>query len=850
MEGGRMNMIECTTRLMLVGILAISAGVSVRTRDARDAHDEHGIVQADRVLIGAEYIPRRTDLPRTLIVPAGKTVELPEQATYDYIEVAGTLRVSRTHDTQLRFTHLINLPGGTIDVGTQADPIPCDRRVELVIRDVPIDTTKDPFQWGNGFVNFGHQSRVGCRKTAFIEATDSVAVGATEITLASPPVNWQVGDELLIPDTAPPAAGPRREAPVKIGAIRGAVLTISKALDFGHPTITDPNGVVVLRPRVVNLTRNIMIGSEHELGSGVTRGHTVDVGTEAKWDVRYNQFIALGRTLDVRLDDTVPGTHIGTNERGKYVEHHHHAGSSVGSADVGNVYLGNRSTTKWALVVHGTSDTLVEENVAVDFPGAGFVTEDGYEVRNVFRRNFAAYIQGDPIHTLGFPGQDNVNKNCPGCEGSGFWFRGVMNTFDGNEAWNNFRGINLFNQQHLDGQYPSRPGAMPDTKNTNHQMRPILMTGNIVAANVQVGLEFWAVTRFPNVNLTAAYNGAVQVQGVQSDGIDHWYRNPRVICRTGSAGTVGMHSSRAYTASFQISDGGEIAGCAVGIGGGGGVNGLNLSGVVLQNVINIDSLPQTALFENVRHVPLGSNPHQYILFNNDGSGGSHVWNGEDPLPRVGISTWVPQRGSRLVVKNWQGTGQDYLLFYRQQLGNNPAWYSGPHQHVFNTPVKGLTMLQSWEQFGLSYGGDVLKESEAVQLDGLVEGYARAGLGVAFGPPRAIVTFPTLREPALGPDGRHPSVSGYVTIYAIVTGDPNAASGVMMMSIDGEPPHDVNGDGASHSDDRVINTTHIAPGVHTVKVWRTKKDGKTMVPGSEFTAQYIVAPVDPSTKSAK
>ena len=128
-------------------------------------------------------------------------------------------------------------------------------------------------------------------------------------------------------------------------------------------------------------------------------------------------------------------------------------------------------------------------------------------------------------------------------------------------------------------------------------------------------------------------------------------------------------------------------------------------------------------------MPLANHPHQYILFDHDRNGGSRVWNGTDPLPRVGISTWAHQRGSRLVVKNWQGTGQDYLLFYRQQLGSNPAWYSAAHQHMFNTPVKGLTMLQSWQQFGLSYGGDVLKESEAVQLDGVVAGYARAGLNV-------------------------------------------------------------------------------------------------------------------------
>src|SRR5712692_4021382 len=64
---------------------------------------------ADRVPIGAEFLARRLDLPNKLIVSSGQTIELPADATYDYIEVAGILRVSRTHDTTTRFTHLVIL---------------------------------------------------------------------------------------------------------------------------------------------------------------------------------------------------------------------------------------------------------------------------------------------------------------------------------------------------------------------------------------------------------------------------------------------------------------------------------------------------------------------------------------------------------------------------------------------------------------------------------------------------------------------------------------------------------------------------------------------------------------------
>ena len=121
------------------------------------------IVLSDRVVIANEFIPRRSDLASRLIVPPGETVELDSISTYDYIEVSGTLRVSRLHDTTLTFTHLIVMPDGSLDVGTPADPVPCGVRVVFVVRNVPIDTTVDPYQWGNGLVNFGRESRVGCR---------------------------------------------------------------------------------------------------------------------------------------------------------------------------------------------------------------------------------------------------------------------------------------------------------------------------------------------------------------------------------------------------------------------------------------------------------------------------------------------------------------------------------------------------------------------------------------------------------------------------------------------------------------------------------------------------------------
>jgi hypothetical protein len=92
----------------------------------------------------------------------------------------------------------------------------------------------------------------------------------------------------------------------------------------------------------------------------------------SSWDIEYNQFLGLGRTRAIPLDVTAL-PHIGTNQIGKYAEHHHHVDSAVGSVDIGNVYQGNPNTSKWALSVHATSDALIQDCIEVDFPGAGFV---------------------------------------------------------------------------------------------------------------------------------------------------------------------------------------------------------------------------------------------------------------------------------------------------------------------------------------------------------------------------------------------------------------------------------------------------------------------------------------------
>lgn len=837
--------------VLLAGSLSASLGAHIST-----------VVLPDRVLIGSanEFLPRRLDLTNKLVVAAGQTVELPAVSSYDYIEWSGTLRVSRTHDTLLRVTTAVGLPGAVLDVGTVADPIPCGVKVEIVIRDVPIDLTRDPVQWGNGLVNFGKQTRVGCEKTSFVEATASIAKGATSLTLATLPVGWTVGDELVFPDMAQPTVIPnqgtvtRRETTVTIATISGVNVTLSKALDFEHNVVLDPNGVQVLRPRVANLTRNILLHSENPNG---TPGHTADIGMAAKWDIRYNQFVGLGRTKNLPLDDTTLDPsfnviHVGTVQRGKYADHKHHPDSCPTCASIGNTYLsqGGPLASKWAYALHGASDTLVQDNVVVGFPGAGIVTEDGYEVRNILRHNAVAYATGDSQR--GIDATIEIDRNCPGCDGGGFWFRGIVNTFEGNESWDNAVGFNLINIKQPAGLYPSKPGGPVDTAMNPHTAMPVSFNGLVLIGNLVTGLELWGDRPFPIQGLICANVGGRCVFAGSSDDISLDLRAPILISQVGAGdpqlGTVGIQSSDGYVVTCSIV-GGQIAGFKFGMTEGCSEAGVIVTDTVWQNEVNIERILRTMHLTNTKttpmFLPLPGKPHNFLQLSATGTNiNGFVWSGVDPLPGEAVNMYRQARGSDIWAKNWQGTGQDFRFCLNQSDGPNPSYYSGPTDHVSDPPFKGQTNQMIWDTTGMGWNGCNLAPADALTLDGVLYGKAAKGITTPLGPPRVIVTFPTNREPAIVD-------SGSIRTYMVLTGDPTAASTQIWRSVDNGPARHVDtGSEVGGLDTRIDlvgdgEPNAVTQGAHTITAWRTTVANPTVkIAGSEFTSPYTVGAIQP------
>lgn len=816
------------------------------------------VVRPDSILIKTDSTPRNLTAPRVKSVPSGQTFEFDADSTFDYVEAnsGATLRVSRTHNTSLKFQDLYVLPGGMLEVGTAADPIPCNVKVDITILSVPINTTDatktntyDPVQWGNALLNFGTRKMYGCKKLEWAALTAEAHTGDTTVTLTADPEGWTVGDDVLVTATDQPAVNTpsRRETKMTVAGVSGRTITLSKGFDFDHLAQRDPDGGVILLPRIANLTRNITIRSEDPNG---TPGHVADVGHGAMWDVRYIASIGLGRTRAETLDNTVAEPfHIGLNQVGRYNQHEHHA-MGFGSASVGNVYIGGGpKTAKWGMSVHGTHDALITRNIFIGFIGSGFVTEDGYEVRNVFKQNFGAYntnlslIATNPDQAL----QDaQMPINAPGIEGTCMWARGMMNTFDGNECWNSNTGLNLFNITTVAGAYPSAPGIPNDTLFTpnpdSSKALPVLVTGNIAASNSKFGIESWGLNRFPNVDAIASYNGQFQFNYVISNPTKVYLVNPTMVGKAGTTECISVSAS--YTETLEIA-GGKIVGCNIGVVDGGAVQSVKVTGTLMQNVTNFDNKAQAIKVEyiNVMHKPLPGFMPRYIEFGR----AINTWPGP-PAPLPGppsAKLYYYQRGGRvLTLKNWQGTGQDFRLINPQQFADKLAWPAGFGDAHFFSPDANATMGQTWANRGQAWGGEAVDKANLVALEGVVGGtgitdtaFAAAGATTPLGPPRAVLTYPNnFTVTTISMDsGNQPYIGG----YGLATGDPAAASEDFMFAIDGGATVTMQSSPDWEGDQRNYGfRTGLTPGTHTVKTWRTTTAGAVIL-ASQATFTYCL-----------
>ena len=411
---------------------------------------------------------------------------------------------------------------GALVAGVMQDPIPDHSKVEIIIRETPMDTKEDPEQYGHGILVFGYIFMHGSTKESFLRTSTALQekgeprAGDTVLRLEAPAKGWKAGDKLYIPDTRRlqhdemPPHYERRWEEAQIAAVSAdeQEITLSRPLEFDHFGVRGPDGQIEFMPHILNMTRNVVVRSENARG---TRG-IVMFCRRAYADVRYVDFKGLGRTTkdpfdNTRYNDEGDVIYVGTNQEDRTpVSFSHVIGpEGIPSSGYQSVFVGNTIICPldpmyfiWGLTLIDTHYVLIKGNNIVNWAGAGFVTKTGVESYNRIEKNYVTRIRGHG-HRPHAGGDSNIHAKA----GDGYWFRGPNNYVIGNVVNNVLPegdvysyGINLWFQYLGPMRIPAWQGADPNEEGEYRIIHgtktPLLeFRDNEAFGAINIGLTVW-----------------------------------------------------------------------------------------------------------------------------------------------------------------------------------------------------------------------------------------------------------------------------------------------------------------------------------------------------------------------
>ena len=388
-------------------------------------------------------VPTGEDLVR---IDEEFAVQINAHAEVGSLEILGDLKFATGVNTSLTATTIVVLPSGTLTIGTADKPVAANVSAKIIFRDTPLRSGTlerpgvDPYQYSNGILVLGEMTTHGTSKTPYVRLDRDISRGGTSIELPKAPLDWQVGDILVLPQTTqePVIKGSPsidETETVTIERINGTTVEFAETIAYDHKGISENPFSVEVYPHVANLTRNVVFQSENSEG---VRGHVFATAT-AIVKVDNTSFLGLGRTDAKRVtDNTIVNeagqvVHIGSNQAGRYAFHAHHLVDPFRLS--GSVV---EDGWRWGITVHNTDSSLIERNVVYEATGAGIMTEDGSETSNVFRGNLVIKVEGG--HQVGDKrGGVTWHENVLGerfldvaVDGSGFWLRASAGTFEDN----------------------------------------------------------------------------------------------------------------------------------------------------------------------------------------------------------------------------------------------------------------------------------------------------------------------------------------------------------------------------------------------------------------------------------
>lgn len=359
-----------------------------------------------------------------VLIPTSTTVTYAAQNTeaLHTLRIDGTLKFATNQTTKLVVDTIVVSPTGTWSMGTASHPIANNVTATVIFADNgPIDSKWDPLQLSRGLLSHGIVNIYGAAKTTFLPLAIAPKKGTVTLQLGQEPMNWQVGDIVVLTGSQPG----RTDEVRTIEALSGTNVTLNAPLQYDR---TPPTGLSVY---LANYTHNIVFKSANSQDIS-RRGHIMFMHSN-RVSVNYAQMYELGRTNKAQWADD-PGiirqgnNHTtqgkGLNPRGRYALHFHFAGTDKGQPPA--VVRGNAvyNSPGWGFVNHESYVTM-EDNAAYNVLGAAFVGEDGNEI-GTMAHNIA--IGSDGSGKLGYRRSQGPHNDPALLDmwhgGHGFAFRG------------------------------------------------------------------------------------------------------------------------------------------------------------------------------------------------------------------------------------------------------------------------------------------------------------------------------------------------------------------------------------------------------------------------------------------
>ena len=184
------------------------------------------------------------------------------------VRIDGYLRFGTSIVTKMVVDTIVVTPNGTLEIGTENAPIQEGVSATILFADNgPINTSWDPSLLSRGLISLGEVIIFGAAKTPFMAVAGQVIADATQFNLDAPPVNWQIGDAIVLTaanyrpaqwdGTQLVYQGTYDEERV-IRAVNSGTITVD-ALSYDHlPPYTE------FSIYAANFSRNVVIANENE----------------------------------------------------------------------------------------------------------------------------------------------------------------------------------------------------------------------------------------------------------------------------------------------------------------------------------------------------------------------------------------------------------------------------------------------------------------------------------------------------------------------------------------------------------------------------------------------------------